>query len=394
MGQFDFDAVVDRSGTSCRKWDARQMAFGTTDLLPMWIADMDFASPPAVAAALQKRAAHGVYGYPVRLASFYDAFVNWAARRYDWRVDPGWMLTTPGVVPAINAAVLALTEPGDMVLIQPPVYPPFFSCPRLNGRIPLENPLREAPDGTWQIDFDDLAKKLAQRPKLMVLCSPHNPVGRVWSREDLLKVAELCLKHGVTVFSDEIHGDLLLDGRRHIPFASLGPDVAACTVTCTAPSKTFNIAGLYTSVVVASDPGLRGKMNRMLEALDICGGNVFGIAAFEAAYNGGEAWLTELLPYLAENADVLTDFTAKKIPGLRVTRPESTFLAWLDCQGLKLPQAELKRFFIEKARVGLNDGQTFGEQGVGFMRLNFGCSRQTLLEGLTRIEMAVNSLRG
>ena len=392
MGKFDFDAVIDRTGTSCRKWDARQEVFGTKDVLPMWIADMDLASPPAVAAALKKRAAHGVYGYPARLASYYDAFVKWADRRYNWRVDPAWMLATPGVVPAINAAILALTEPGDAVLIQPPVYPPFFSCPRLNGRVPLENPLREATDGTWHMDFVDLEKKLAQKPKLMVLCSPHNPVGRLWNRSELEKVAELCLKYGVVVFSDEIHGDLLLNGGQHIPFASLGPEVAACTVTCTAPSKTFNIAGLYTSAVIASDPELHRKMSHMLSALDISGGNVFGVAAFEAAYNEGEEWLEELLPYLAANADILVEYVAKKIPRLRVVRPECTFLAWLDCRKLGLTQDELKQFFIQKARVGLNDGRTFGQQGFGFMRLNFGCSRRTLLEGLGRIEQAVISL--
>ena len=392
MGQVDFDTVIDRTGTSCRKWDARQEVFGTEDILPMWIADMDLAGPPSVAAALRERAAHGVYGYPARLTAYYDAFVQWAERRYNWQVDPAWMLTTPGVVPAINAAILALTEPGDSVLIQPPVYPPFFSCPRLNGRVPLENPLQEVADGTWQMDFADLEKKLAQRPKLMVLCSPHNPVGRVWSRAELVRVAELCQKYDVAVFADEIHGDLLLNGGRHIPFASLGPEAAARTVTCTAPSKTFNIAGLYTSAVIAGNPELHRKMSHMLSALDICGGNVFGIAAFEAAYNYGEAWLEELLPYLAGNADAMAAFVAKKIPRLRVTRPESTFLAWIDCRKLGLPQDELKRFFIQTARVGLNDGRTFGRQGIGFMRLNFGCSRQILLEGLSRIEQAVQSL--
>ena len=208
----------------------------------------------------------------------------------------------------------------------------------------------------------------------------------------MTRVAELCQQYDVAVFSDEIHGDLLLNGNRHIPFASLGPEAAARTVTCTAPSKTFNIAGLYTSAVIASNPELHRKMSHMLSALDISGGNVFGIAAFEAAYNHGEAWLEELLPYLAGNADAMAAFVAKKIPRLRVTRPESTFLAWVDCRNLGLPQDELKRFFIQTARVGLNDGRTFGQQGIGFMRLNFGCSRQTLLEGLSRIEQAVQSL--
>jgi len=392
MGKFDFDRVVDRTGTASRKWDARKDVFGTTDILPMWIADMDFRCPPVVQEALQQRAAHGVYGYPERLENYYAAFVGWAKRRYDWQVDPAWILTTPGVVPAINAAILAFTEPGDGILIQPPVYPPFFSCPRLNGRTVIENPLHENEDGTWEMDFDDLKRKLALKPKVLVLCSPHNPVGRVWRREELQRVAELCLGNDVLMFSDEIHGDLLLGNRRHISLASLSPDVAARTITCTAPSKTFNIAGLYTSAVVVSDPSLRARFGCMLEALDISGGNVFGITAFETAYDYGEDWLLELLMYLEKNADFMVDFLGKKIPRLRMAKPESTFLAWLDCRALGLTQPELKRFFIKNAGVGLNDGLTFGEQGRGFMRLNYGCSNATLREGLEKIEQAVAGL--
>ena len=227
---------------------------------------------------------------------------------------------------------------------------------------------------------------------MLVLCSPHNPVGRVWSREELQRVAELCLEQDVLMFSDEIHGDLLLGGRRHTPLASLGPEVASRTLTCTAPSKTFNIAGLYTSVVIVSDAPLRSRFARMLEALDISGGNVFGVTAFEAAYNFGEEWLQELLPYLESNADFMADYLAKKIPRLHMAKPESTFLAWLDCRELGLSQAELKDFFTKKARVGLNDGRTFGEPGTGFMRLNFGCSRTTLTEGMERIAQAVSRL--
>jgi len=392
MGNFDFDTVVDRIGTGSRKWDARQEVFGREDLLPMWIADMDFCSPPAVVEAVKHRAAHCLYGYPARLESYYSAFTGWTDRRYGWQVDPSWLLTTPGVVPAINAAILAFTEPGDGVLIQPPVYPPFFSCPRLNGRIVMENPLQENSDGTWRIDFDDLKRKLELRPKLFVLCNPHNPVGRVWSRGELQKMAELCLENEVLMFSDEIHGDLLLGNRRHTPLASIGPEVAARTITCTAPSKTFNIAGLYTSMVVVSSPSLRARMEHMLDALDICGGNVFGIVAFEAAYNHGEEWLKALLPYLEDNAMFMQDFLDKKIPQLRMAMPESTFLAWLDCRALGLSQPELKEFFVTKARVGLNDGRTFGDQGEGFMRLNFGCSRKTLTEGLERIEQAARRI--
>lgn len=392
MDKFDFDRVVDRTGTASRKWDARKDVFGKSDILPMWIADMDFRCPPVVQEALQQRAAHGVYGYPERLENYYAAFVGWAKRRYDWQVDPAWILTTPGVVPAINAAILAFTEPGDGILIQPPVYPPFFSCPRLNGRTVIENPLHENEDGTWEMDFDDLKRKLALKPKMLVLCSPHNPVGRVWRREELQRVAELCLEKDVLVFSDEIHGDLLLGGRRHIPLASLSPDVAARTITCTAPSKTFNIAGLYTSAVVVSDPSLRVRFGRMLDALDISGGNVFGITAFETAYDYGEDWLLELLMYLEKNADFMVDFLDKKIPRLRMAKPESTFLAWLDCRALGLPQPELKEFFIKNAGVGLNDGLSFGEQGRGFMRLNYGCSNATLREGLEKIEQAVAGL--
>jgi cystathionine beta-lyase len=392
MGKADFNAVVERSGTASRKWDAQREVFGTENLLPMWIADMDFCSPPQVVSAVRQRACHGIYGYPERFESYYTAFVEWAYRRYDWQIDPEWMLTTPGVVTAITASILAFTEPGDGVLIQPPVYPPFFSCPRLSGRTVIENPLVEDSDGTWRINFEDLARKLKLGPKLMVLCSPHNPVGRVWNRKELQTVAELCLENDVLMISDEIHGDLLLGGRRHIPLASIGTDVAARTIVCTAPSKTFNIAGLCTSTVIVSEPTLRAKLRHVLDALDICDGNVFGITAFEAAYRLGEEWLLELLPYLESNAEFMGEYLVEKIPRIRMTKPESTFLAWLDCRGLGLSQEKLKAFFIQNAKVGLNDGQTFGEEGLGYMRLNFGCSRQTLQQGLTRIEQAVKSL--
>lgn len=393
-GRFGFDSPVDRNGTLSRKWDARQEVFGSDDVLPLWIADMDFLSPPAVAAALQRRAAHGLYGYPSRPETYYAGFVSWARWRYGWTIEPEWLMHSPGVVPAINLSILAFTEPGDGVLIQPPVYPPFFSCPRLNDRRIVENRLLERADGTWGIDFEDLERKLAQGPRMLILCSPHNPVGRVWSREELQRIAGMCLERDVLIFADEIHCDLLLGGRRHVPVASLSSEIAARTITCTAPSKTFNIAGLYTSVVIISDKRLRARFRHALEAMDIGNGNLFGITAFQTAYEQGGEWLDELLPYLDGNADYMVEFLAGHIPQIRMAKPESTFLAWLDCRKLEMTQTELKRFFVEKARVGLNDGQAFGVPGTGFMRLNFGCSRATLREGLERIAQAVAQRRG
>lgn len=387
--KYDFDAIIDRRGTGCEKWDDLEQVFGTDDVLPLWVADMDFAAAPGILAAVQAKAAHPVYGYHAKEESFFQAAMAWERRRHGLAIERDWLTNTPGVVSSLGAAVLALTAPGDKIVIQPPVYPPFLSCVTRNGRQVVENPLRER-DGRWEMDLADLESKLDPDVKMFVLCSPHNPVGRVWTRQELLALGEVCLRHNVTIVADEIHCDLVFTGHRHVPFATLGPELAATCVTFFSPSKTFNIAGTYTSLAVVSDPRRREKYFRLLAGLGISAGNLFGLAAAEAAYKTGEDWLDNLLPYLEANADLLVDFVGRELPGVRVTKPEGTYLAWLDFRERLADHGELKRFLIGDAKVGLNDGLSFGRQGKGFARFNFACPRKLMVDGLERISAALS----
>lgn len=385
----DFDQVIERKNTGSEKWDALDEVFGARDLVPMWVADMDFAAPPAVAEAIAARASHPVYGYHSRGAGWYEAAADWLAVRHNWKVDADWLSFTPGVVTAISVAIQTFTCPGDKVLIQPPVYPRFFSCVRQNQRQLVVNPLRRTEEG-YTIDFDHFEKELAGGVKLLLLCSPHNPVGRVWTREELTRLGEICLRYGTLIIADEIHADIVFRGRRHLPVASLSPELAASTITCIAPSKTFNIAGLASSLAVIADPGLRLRFNEAATALNICDGTIFGNIALEAAYRKGGQWLDGLLDYLEGNADYLCEYFQRNVPGIRVDKPEATYLAWLDCRGLGVDPRSLNEFFVREAKVGLSDGTRFG--GEGFMRLNFGCPRPMLQEGLERIAAACAKL--
>lgn len=383
-----FDEVIDRRNSRSRKWDGVEDVFGTQDILPLWIADMDFAAPPGVVEAVRKAADHRVYGYHTRPQSFYQAAVDWVGGRHGWQVRPEWVVNAPGVVPSIIAAILALTDPGDEVMIQPPVYPPFFSSVARNGRRLVENPLRST-GGRYEMDFADLERKISGKTKMLVLCSPHNPVGRVWTKTELSRLNDICLRYGMILVSDEIHSDLVFNGCKHIPAAALHDDAQYNTVTCISPSKTFNMAGFYTSYVIIADPAKRKKVSRVLGALEISKGNSFGVIAAEAAYRTGADWLDGLLSYLEANADFMVDYIAQNIPAIRVSKPEGTYLAWLDCRGLAEKSPDLKEFFVRRAKVGLNDGRTFGVQGEGFVRLNFGCPRSILTEGLKRIAQAL-----
>jgi len=385
---YDFDTIIERRGTGCEKWDDLGEIFGTDDVLPFWVADMDFAAAPGILAAVRAKAAHPVYGYHVKEESFFQAAMDWERRRHGWAIRRDWIVNTPGVVSSLGAAVLALTSPGDKIVIQPPVYPPFFSCVTRNGRQVVENPLRER-GGRWEMDLADLESKLGPDVKMFVLCSPHNPVGRVWTRDELLALGEVCLRHDVTIVADEIHCDLVFSGHRHIPFATLGPALAARTVTFFSPSKTFNIAGTYTSLAVVSDPERRAKYGALLAGLGISSGNLFGLAAAEAAFTTGEDWLDSLLPYLEANADLLAEFVGREMPGVKVAKPEGTYLSWLDFRGRFPDHAELNKFLVAEAKVGLNNGLTFGRQGEGFARFNFACPRKLMAEGLERIAAAL-----
>lgn len=389
--KYNFDKSINRLNTSSVKWDYLDRVFGNREVIPLWVADMDFEAPQPVIDAIVKRAQHGIYGYTEKPDSFYDSIVNWMEKRHGWHINKEWITVCPGVVPALCLSILSFTEPGDRVLLQSPVYHPFFSSIEGNGRIVVNNQLRQE-NNTYIIDFADLEAKLESGIKAMILCNPHNPIGRVWNKEELIKVGELCTRHNVIIVSDEIHSDLVYGGYNHIPAASISEELAMRTVTCIAPSKTFNIAGLSTSLTIIPDKILRDKFNNTIKQLGIGSSNLFGITALEAAYTNGDEWLDQVLQYMEGNLDYLVDYFNTKIPTIKVSKPQGTYLAWLDCRELGMKQKDLVDFFINKVRVGLNDGAAFGAGGEGFMRLNIACPRGLLSEALNRIEQAVKDL--
>ncbi|HYL81327.1 MAG TPA: MalY/PatB family protein [Candidatus Acidoferrum sp.] len=386
------DTIVERRHTACLKWDGIESRYGVKgdDLLPMWVADMEFRPPEAVIQALVQRAAHGICGYPADLPAYHEAIQGWMRRRHGWEIKGEWIASAPGVVSAVNLLIRTLTNRGDGVVLQPPVYYPFFRGVEENGCRVIHNPLRF--DGTrYVMDFEDLERKLDQA-KLLILCSPHNPVGRVWTREELLRLGQLCLERGVVVISDEIHADLTFSGHPHTVFATLSEALAQASVVCTSPSKTFNIPGLQPGVIVIPNPRLRRDLQRTLRACGIPEPNVFCLEAVKAAYHQGEPWLKELLAYLEENHAVLRRFVAQEIPRLRVVEAEGTYLAWLDCRGLGLEPKALGQFLLDKARLVLSQGYTFGPGGEGFIRINLACPRAMLEDGLGRLASAIGSL--
>jgi len=386
-----FDQPVSREHTCSVKFDARQAVFGQDDVIPVWVADMDFAAPDAVTQALEQRARHPVYGYTLFPDSLYQAMMHWFARRYNWHIHRDWILMAPGVVPSLHAACMAYARPGEGVIVQPPVYPPFFSSVRQSGRTVIENPLICHPDsGQYQMDFAHLEQCAARsETRVLLLCSPHNPVGRVWSQAELKTLLAIARKHRLLVLSDEIHCDLTYpDSRPHIPLASLAGDDDP-VITAVAPSKTFNMPGLGLSALVIADPERRKAMQAVFDSLHLPQCNPFSIAGFEAGYRHGGKWLAELLSYLQENRNFVADAVARRLPGIRVAVPEATYLMWLDCRHLGLDDPGLKRFFVQQARLGMNPGVTFGPQGSGFMRLNIGCPRAVLEQVVARTEAAL-----
>ncbi|NLL49125.1 MAG: pyridoxal phosphate-dependent aminotransferase [Firmicutes bacterium] len=387
-----FDQIIDRRNTQCVKWDATAEVFGREDLLPLWVADMDFTAPEPVIEAIKARADHGVFGYEIKPQSLDEAVMDWLKTRHNWAVDPNWLSYSPGVVVGLATAILALTEPGDRIVIQPPVYPPFFSLGDQNDRIVVENKLIEK-DGRYTMDLVELEEIFRSGVKVMILCSPHNPVGRVWSRDELLALGELATKYDVTVLSDEIWADLVFPGNQHIPLASLSPEIADRVITFMAPSKTFNLAGFYLSNVIIPKETLREKFASQVQRLGNAHSNVFAPIAAEAAYRYGGPWLDELLDYLDENASYVQRELAKIAPKIKVVKPEGTFVLWLDCRELGLPSEELNQFFVEKARLALNDGSAFGESGAGYLRMNIGCPRSLLEEAMKRLAQALEGYK-
>ncbi len=391
MQEFDFDRIIDRRGTFSYKHDGLKKVFGREDVLPMWVADMDFAVPPAVQEAIRRRAAHPIYGYTFRPEEYYDSFISWLRERHGWQVEREWIVYTPGIVPALNMAIQAFTAPGDGVILQSPVYHPFFHAIELNGRRLLNNPLRREGD-RYTFDLEGL-ERVAREARLLLLSSPHNPVGRSWDEEELRRLGEICLRHGVVIVSDEIHADLTLPGHRHVPLATLSGELAACTLTCMAPSKTFNLAGLSTSSVIISDAGLRERFRSVIERLHLAGGNLFGIVASIAAYREGAPWLDALLRYIAGNIALAAERVGE-MEGVRMTPVEATYLVWLDFSGTGMDAERLKKFLVEEARVGGNDGTMYGPGGEGFVRLNLATPRSVVAEAFDRIARALKKTRG
>ncbi len=387
---YDFDRAINRKGTGSVKWDHVDDLFRGEGLLPLWVADMDFESPPEVIAALGERARHGVFGYTMAGHESREALVAWFRDRHDWRIDPSWLLYAPGVVPALNILIQTLTGPGDGVIIQKPVYHPFMTSIEKNGREILNNPLL-LEGGSYRMDFDDLARKAADpRARLMILCNPHNPVGRAWRREELLRLGEICATRGITVISDEIHCDLVHPRHRHLPFASAGGECLMNSITCLSPGKTFNLAGLQIADLVIPRQELRQAYRDALERLGIHGPNLFAIEAARAAYLHGAPWRDALMRYLMGNLEFLREYIDSSMEGVTLIEPEATYLAWLDFRDRGLDGKGLKRFLRDRARVALVEGRVFGDpEGNGFARINFACPRMVLDEALERIRGAL-----
>jgi cystathionine beta-lyase len=354
----------------------------------MWVADMDFRTPDFIIEAIRQRLNHEILGYSIRNESFNQSIVNWMKKRHDWEIQKEWISFSPGVVPAVNMLVLALTKPGDKIIVQPPVYFPFFYAIENNGRVKVENPLKLV-NGRLSMDFEDL-KKNAPGAKMMIISHPHNPGGSVWTKDELQQMAEICLENDILIVSDEIHSDLIFKGFKHIPLASLSDEIAQITITTNAPSKTFNLAGLSTSYLIIPNENMRKTYNKMLnDQLHLGMGNLFGSIALQAAYEKGDEWLGQMLHYVWENVEFVDDFLKANLPQIKAIIPESTYMIWLDCRELGLQGDDLKNFFIKDAKAGFNDGRVFGTGGEGFMRINVACPRAVVEKVLLQIKVAV-----
>ena len=386
--QYDFDTPIDRTHTWSIKHDFKKENGKADDILPLWVADMDFRSPDSVVEALKKAVDHGIFGYSRADESYFDAVAAWYQKRHHLTLQPEWMTCTPGIVFALSIAVRAFTQEGDAVLIQPPVYHPFSRAILRNKRTLVENPL-VLKDGHYEMDLEELEQKvLDEHVKLMILCNPHNPVGRVWTREELTALADICLRHHVYVISDEIHGDFVWQGHEQTPYASISEEACLHSMMCTAPSKTFNLAGMATSNLFIPDPEMRRKFRSDLLDVGQENMNRLGLFACRAAYEGGGEWLDQLIGYLAGNLALVRDFCKNRVPQIQLVEPEGTYLAWLDCRELGMTDDELMAFFSDEAKVWLDPGTHSGEQGSGFMRFNLGSSRSVIAQALDQIEAA------
>jgi cystathionine beta-lyase len=391
--KFDFDTIIERRGTNSLKYDFAQERGKSDDLLPLWVADMDFQTAPAVLERLEQVAKHGVFGYSEGKPEYFQAVSKWYKKNFQWNVEPDWLVKTPGVVFAIASAIHAFTKEGEGILIQQPVYYPFSEVILDNHRKMVNNPLK-LEDGHYQIDFEDFEEKIKTNDvKLFLFCSPHNPVGRVWTKAELQRLGDICLKYGVIVVSDEIHSDFVYPGHRHSVFASLSPELAAITVTCTAPSKTFNLAGLQISNIFISNSDLRNKFKAAINAQGYSQVNLMGLTACQAAYEDGEEWLMQLKEYLSGNLSYVREFLKEQLPKVKLIEPEGTYLLWLDFRELGLTEEEREDLIVNRAKLWLDSGAIFGEIGEGFERINIACPRVILMQAMNQLAQALSHLQ-
>ena len=388
--KYNFDELIDRRNTGAVKTDLCKKMFGTDDLIPLWVADMDFRTPDFIIDAINNRCKHPILGYTVPDEEYFNSIIRWIDARHGWKLERNWLGFLPGIVPGLAFAVNALTQTGDQIIIQPPVYPPFIQVPSKNGRELIYNPLKVV-DGRFEMDLEDLEYKITDRTRMFILCNPHNPGGRTWDADTLIKVAEICHKHGVLVVSDEIHSDMALPGNVHTPFASVSELAEQNSITYMAPSKTFNMAGLVSSSYIIPNSEIRKKFSDFMNNSELANGNIFAYVAAQAAYENGTEWLTEMIRYIQGNVNYIVEFLEKNVPQIKPMIPQASFLIWLDCAGLEMNSHQLQDFMVKEARLGLNKGTTFGPGGEQHLRLNIGCSREVLKQAMEQLKSAINS---
>lgn len=390
MKQYNFDEIIERRGTNCIKFDAVKERYGKENLTPLWVADMDFRTPDFIVNAIKKRCEHEIFGYTYGSEAYYNSIIEWVHYKHNWKVEKEWISYIPGIVKGIGFVLQCFTQPGDKVIIQPPVYHPFRIVPESMHREVVYNPMKIV-NGVYEMDFEHLESIIDDTCKVLILCNPHNPGGIVWKKEVLVRLAEICAKHNILVISDEIHAEMAYPQFTHHPFATVSNNAASCSITFMAPSKTFNIAGIVTSYSIIPDDRIREKFYSFLEAGELGDGTIFAYIATEAAYTYGAEWLQQMRTYITENVRFVDEFIKSKLPNIKVYPPQASFLVWLDCRELNLSRAELIHLFQDKAGLLLNEGSIFGPGGEGYMRLNIGCPRSVLETALDTLKKAITT---
>lgn len=389
--KYNFDEIIDRHNTGAIKIEKCKALFGTDDLIPLWVADMDFRTPEFITNSIIQRLEHPILGYTTACEDYYQSVLNWIEHLHHWKVERQWLGFLPGIVPGLAFSVNAFTQPNDEIIVQPPVYPPFLNVPTKNDRKVVYNPLKEI-NGRFEMDFDDLERKITGRTRLFILCNPHNPGGRAWDKDTLIQLAEICYMHGILVVSDEIHSDMALPGNRHTPFATASELAEQNSITYMAPSKTFNMAGLISSSYIIPNKDIRKKFSEYLENSELANGNIFAYFAARAAYQNGTEWLKQMIDYIQGNMEYVVDFLHQHVPQIKPMIPQASFLIWLDCSGMNMNSNEIQDFMVKKAKLGLNKGITFGPGGERHLRLNIGCPRSVLNEAMSLLKKAMDEI--